>query len=395
MKPQFTHTIAGATPVALAIALFIGLVDIGEAQACDPAAETIGWTVPADGDVITPETPFIFVVGGFFLGEDLVSVVDSEGNEIAGEQTHHSMARWFSGMREFVPDEPLADGEYTVRVDYEGNANFPNLEPFEMTVTVDANFELPASPEATDFDWYHETHDETQGDTCYMANEIHQVAVQPLAVEPAYFEMIFQHHDGSETIQLLSADAHDGSLRRYETTEVECISVVARLADGSGGEVNQICQPHKCKHYEGEELNTSLGATDWDEVSGCDGDGGEQQGNQEQGNQEQGNQEQGNQEEGNQEEGNQEQGNQEQGNQEQGNQEQGNQEQGNQEQGNQEEGNQEEGNQEEGNQEQEESPQEGETETSGEGSCSAASGSAPPVWMMLLIALGLVARRRL
>ena len=309
MIRRMIHSKSAPAVLATGVVLTLGLVDIQEAEACDPAGESVGWTAPQQSDVIPPDTTFIFGVGGFFLGDDVITVVDEDDNEIDGEQTQMSMARLFSGMREFVPDEPLAAGEYTVTIDYEDNPNWPDAEPFAMTVTVDEDFEAPAAPEAVDFEWFHETHDEEQGDSCFMADEIHQIAVEPLADEPAYYEVILEHGDGSESLELLPSTADDGELHRYEVTDVECVSVVARLFDGSGGEVNKVCQPHKCKHYEGEANQMGLGFTDWSEVSGCSGEGTE----------------------------------------------------------------------------------EGSTE---EGSCSSVSGSAPPLWLMLLVALGLVNSRR-
>lgn len=320
---------AAALPLLIAtvITAFITLVPIGEAEAgfwCN-GQNTGEWTIPADGSVAPPDARILTVFSnstGGSLSTDAIDLVDGQEEEVDGEVTlvdmGHRTGIFPEEYGEFLPDESLAEGDYSLKI---GDAVL-------TTFSVDESYEPPSSPEAVELQWYRETQDAPQEDECGGAlSEMHYLSIEPLAEEPAYYELLIEHFDGSETAQLLASNAYGGERRYYTFDDVECLSITAHLVDGTPGETTEYCEPHKCTHQdypEDTEFGSSLGTTEWEDVSGCDveyppGDDGDGEDTEN---------------------------------------------------------------------------DEDTAEDDDSGSCAAASGSAPPVWMVFLLVLGAMLRRR-
>ncbi len=262
--------------MAAAVAtIFIAVVPIGEAEAgfwC--AGQNTGeWTIPADGTVAPPDARILTVFSnatGGGISTDTIVLVDGEDEEVEGDvelvAMGHRTGIFPEDYGEFLPDEPLVDGEYSLMIGADVLSTF----------SIDESYESAAEPEAVELQWYRETQNRGQEDECGGAlSEMHYLSIEPLADEPAYYELLLTHSDGSETAQLIASDAYDGELRYYTFFDVECLSVTAHLSDGSSGEATEYCEPHKCVHEEyseDTEFGASLGTTEWDEVSGCEYD---------------------------------------------------------------------------------------------------------------------------
>ena len=275
--------------LAAVAAIFVALVPIGEAEAgfwC--GGQTTGeWTIPADGSVAPPETRVLTVFSNTSslhapaddestsspMYEDYIVVVDENGEEIDGEagivEMGHLTGIWPEDYGEFLPDEPLAEGEYDFVIKREDTD-----DTVLSTFSIDEGYESSSPPEAVEIQWFRKTQNKPQEGECGNAlSEMHYLSVEPLADEPAYYEVLLEHSDGSETPQLLASDAYDGELRYYTFHDVECLSITAHLIDGTSGETTEYCEPHKCDHTEypdDTEFGGNLGSTDWDEISGCE-----------------------------------------------------------------------------------------------------------------------------
>ena len=264
--------------VALFLVSFLGIDEANAGFWCDTSQDTAHWSVPHDGAQVTPETRILLVIRYQNQGEE-ISVADASGEPVEGDlikvEMGHRMDIWPSAFLEFVPQAPLADGEYTVTFE-EGT------ELFEFTFDVDTSLDSPATPEAVSFEWFTETGGFQEDECGSGQEELQYIAIEPLDEAPAYYEIFIDHVDGSETVQLVPSDARGGELNYYTIEGVDCVTVTAHHSDGTAGEATQYCEPHKCMHYpvdDEAEFGNALGTTDWDNVDGCDEDenGGEEQ----------------------------------------------------------------------------------------------------------------------
>lgn len=275
-----------AVVFGVAVAL-IATGNTGEAEAaphCDPDADIVDWTIPADGDVVSPDVRIkaVLSIGLEYIttGEDLTffEVLDDDGDEIEGEEIEvdmeHGLGVHPAAYREFIPEQPLEPGDYEVSV------NDGSTPMVEYSFTVDADLSDPEAPETVDFDWFHATQDTFQEYGCGGGiYELHSLAVESSAGTAAYIELFLELEGGAEGVQILPPDAYDGELRDYVFEDVECITAMAVADDGTAGEQTEYCEPQKCVDYQtdGNDLATNLGETDWDDVSGC-GDNGDDSG---------------------------------------------------------------------------------------------------------------------
>lgn len=261
-RPHSTSPLAcGAA--ALLTSLILSFVSMPEARASQPPTrETITHTIPADGDVVPPETRIIFFSAGSRTLSRRMTVRSKGGVQSTGEEEFVPWAWDYEGMRLFTPTVPLEAGEYVA-----GMTSDPTGQ-FDVEFEVDDSLK-PQPPEGTvDVAWYHETHEEWAGSTAYASTESHEISVELPGEEPAYFDMRFVSRDGTEHPYILTGD-YAGTLRSYKVRDIECIRVAPAAFDGSLGEVVEICQPHKCNHFAEKHRAYALATTDWDRINDC------------------------------------------------------------------------------------------------------------------------------
>ncbi len=275
MAYRLPHASADIFAITLAISAGVAALFVApaEAQACSPQDELqIHWTIPADGEITSPDAQVIADVSGFDANSEII-LRDGDDVDMDGAWSMSSDG-FFGGVGSFVPDSPLQDGEYIIVGLDKGE------EQVEATFEVDASV-MVTTPESVDFEWYRETHDEPKGDMCFQGSVAHFVDIVPPQTPPAYYRVTFEHNDGSTSSRILHPDRRSSDFFGIDTplfdppdipgegpiafaaNAVDCIGVSTKAIDGTSSDVVSVCEPDKTRHYAGEGEPYVLGTTDW------------------------------------------------------------------------------------------------------------------------------------
>lgn len=266
MQKSLRHLLVATTAAAVAALSTIALAP-SEARACSLVNEEVRWTTPAAGAETVGETPFVVAVGGLPLSGQL-RVYDETGDIVADTDGHTPMAGVHSYLYEASPQTPLADGDYTVALEY------PNRDDFEFDVTVSEDLDVDGPPGPIDFRWYRETYEGAAGDSCYVTDEFNVVDIEAVDETTRLLHLEFlDDNDDRIGFEYIPPDRIDGRLLdRFEVRDVDCIRVTGIDDAGRTGDIVQHCEPDKCNHFDGEYHHGVTGTTDWSEISGCEAD---------------------------------------------------------------------------------------------------------------------------
>ena len=241
-----------------------------DAEACSPASESITWTLPAEGEIITPDDRILLFTAGMPSGDREVSLKSIDGStDFDHTVEYRTMAGLFAAYIEVIPDDPLVGGTYSLSITYP-DTDWSN--DFDLTFSVASSLAVPSAPEAVSFQWYRETHAQPTGNSCIWGDEYHSVLLEPLNEDPAYYQVTFEGDD-FDIIQIFRPQELNGQLRSYAISGVDCVTVAAYLQDGTSGDIITECTPHKCNHIDDPD-SFGLGVTNWEEIAGC-GDNGD------------------------------------------------------------------------------------------------------------------------
>ncbi|RAL25395.1 hypothetical protein DL240_04070 [Lujinxingia litoralis] len=241
-------------------------VAVGEARACDPAQVPVSEALPAEGAVVPPGVQLALFYQGAASFREGVALLDADGAEVAVEVVHQAQASLadFGGMFFVVPEEPLSQGDYTLRVDYGEQLS---EEAFERHFSVDPALGVEAPPGAVSFTWYRERFDELVGSSCGMGDERHTLRLEPLEVMPASYVVRLKTADAEKVRVLHPSEDLSNWGATLTAGEVRCVEVVATDVTGAEGDAVEVCVPDKCVAHQGETLGVQV---DWSLVEGCE-----------------------------------------------------------------------------------------------------------------------------
>ena len=266
-------TLLRTTALAI-LATAVGTVALlPEADACDPGFEQVMWSLPANLDSIPEDGPILVAIGGDLWTGTREIILTREEQEVAANLERRYSFGLFASVHELVPEEPLEPGTHTLDITYSETDNM-ETEDFTATFTVDPSFALADLPGPVEFEWYRETFEENTGDSCYYAQEMQFLRIQPLDEEPHFYEVIIHREDNdSPSITLRLPAQINGDIVPYSVPQATCIEVRGIRADGEAGESVEFCEPHKAVYIDntgGDYIG--FGETDWDNVNeggGC------------------------------------------------------------------------------------------------------------------------------
>ncbi|TXD39276.1 hypothetical protein FRC98_02430 [Lujinxingia vulgaris] len=232
-----------------------------EAHACDPALEYVVDALPAEDAVVAPDAQLLIFFNGA-QDDPTIELVDEAGEPVAVSVERMSQAAFFGFVRELLPQAPLAEGTYSMRVTY-GNEY---QDDFERSFEVDADHAWAPVEGAPELTWYRETYAEGTGNSCEWGDAYQMIRFGAVPGAVSYYVEL-QRGDTVLEQRYLSdkVDAFHG----FVMEGVECVRVAALSGDGGPGESAELCVPDKCNHFEGE-MPWQFGTTDWDEVDGCE-----------------------------------------------------------------------------------------------------------------------------
>lgn len=245
-----------------------GLGNIADADACRPAPESFRWSIPEEGGEILGDHPIYVAVQGGVAQDVSISLEDGANNPVDVDSEYLAMAKILQGMRVVSPTSSLAPGEYTLSVTYGG------VDSDDIEVSFRVVESLPPSDvsQAVEFQWYRESFDLVTGDSCEFGTEYHMIILEELAETPVFYELAFVQDDDVVSSQILLPEEIADGLFAVPVADVECIHAWAVMADGNATDITKVCKPDRCIHYPDGEGPGVLGATDWDEIDGCDGE---------------------------------------------------------------------------------------------------------------------------
>ncbi len=275
MLKQFLFNIAAAASGLVLLALVSGLLNLmvlSEAEACSPMEEAVAWSAPADGDSVGADATVVLGLSGLIDTHrtELIEVSDPDGATVDGDEFVSQGLRLFQGMREFIPSQPLDEGEYTVTVDLPEQNEDPE-ETVEFSFAVDDNIAAADDVPAVEFDWYRELFDEKVGDTCHYDDEYHYLKIDPPTYLPDFYEVIFTDETGDESVEVLHPDEAD-QLQVFLADDVDCVTVSAGSASGIRFGTSEACTPDKCVDLVADDtmFEAPRGpSVDFDDVDRC------------------------------------------------------------------------------------------------------------------------------
>ena len=263
-----TLTTALVLPAAL-------LLTPNDAEACSPAPESVRWTLPADGGELLPDTPILLnVTGDDYTGSREI-LFSRDGDPLDAALVYQYAHGLFSAVYALVPDEPLTDGTYDVDITYGDSAE---SDDYSFTFSVNSSIVPGPLHDPVEFLWYQETLEQPSGDTCFYADQVQYLTIEPLAEEPYFYEISF-HRDGQDSIPFLRRPQEvDGTLELFSVTHADCVEVRPIGLDGEAGDSLELCAPDKCVHVDNSNSGNFIefGNVDWDQIDGC-GDQGQAQ----------------------------------------------------------------------------------------------------------------------
>ncbi|RVU48307.1 hypothetical protein EA187_02395 [Lujinxingia sediminis] len=233
---------------------------VEEAQACDPALEYVVDALPAEGAVVAPDAQLLI----FFNGSDIdptIELVDAVGEPVPVRVERTGQASFFGFVRELVPEEPLAEGSYRMRVIY----SEAYQDDFERSFEVVADHVWAPVEGAPELTWYRETYAESTGNSCEWGDAYQMIRIGEV---PGAISYDVELQRGDTVLKQRYLSDHVGMFQGFVLSNIDCVRVVALSGDGGPGETTELCAPDKCNHFEGE-MPWDFGTTEWDDIEGC------------------------------------------------------------------------------------------------------------------------------
>ena len=251
----------GSSLVICAGVMMASVLPVQEAQACDPALEYVVDALPAEDAVVAPDAQLLIFFNGA-QDDPVVELVNAAGEQVPVSVERVNQAAFFGFVRELLPEAPLAEGSYSIRVTYDDEFQ----EDFERSFEVDAEHTWAPIESAPELTWYQETYAEGTGNSCEWGDEYQMIRFGEVPGAITYYVEL-ERDDTILEQRYLSDKA--GMFHGFVMQDIDCVRVVALSGDGGAGESTELCVPDKCNHFEGE-MPFQFGTTDWDEVEGCE-----------------------------------------------------------------------------------------------------------------------------
>ncbi len=229
-----------ATLMSTTVAI-VSMAHLSEAQACSPGEEELRWSVPSQGQVVPPDTQIFGISQGLAMGsEKQVTLRNEAGDSVDGEYRERALAGFVLTQTEFLPEELLAEGDYTLHVGYEQSFVEEEEQQFQEVYTVsfsvDESAAEPDAPGPADTEWW----TESNSGTCY-GPEVSDIVVTPSDDRASYFEIVVSQAEGDDLLTLVDGVGTDGRTYRMTTESPDCITVTGVTADGVHGESVEDC----------------------------------------------------------------------------------------------------------------------------------------------------------
>ncbi len=237
-----------------------------EADACSLGPESVIWSLPSAGESILPETPILVAIEGEPFDNAREVTLLHEGDEVVADLELAGRHGLFSNVYILRPEGALIDGAYELQITYDDSQY---SDDFFLSFAVDQTLDPGPDPGPVDFEWYRHTLTVPSGDTCYSANAMQFMQVEPLQPAPHYYEMLFQRTEGQGPVPVLARGEDLDDLFRVYIPNAECIAVRGIGFNGVEGDVVEVCFPDKCVTSDNTESYVNLGDVDWDAVEGC------------------------------------------------------------------------------------------------------------------------------